>query len=176
MPRKKATQTNDAEQTNDEQTELTTTGRASAGTVAEQPPREQPPLEQPQPQQRRRRRRRTIDTAAEASLLIAALLRQRGTGGANQDELQQVVVWGRSVRAENQELQRGQKAPAGTGRGRRRRPSEEAMARAQRSELNTLLLERVLLGTLGLDVQNGQLVFLRQELEGQPEAGGRRLR
>jgi hypothetical protein len=161
MARKKATQTTDAEQTNDEKTELTTTGRASAGTVAEQPP-----LEQPQPQQRRRRRRRTIDTAAEASLLIAALLRQRGATGARQDELQQVVVWGRSVRAESQELQRGQKAPAGTGRGRRRRPSEEAVARAQRSELNTLLLERVLLGTLGLDVQNGQLVFRRQELDG----------
>ncbi len=40
------------------------------------------------------------------------------------------------------------------------------MARAQRSELNTLLLIRVLLGTLGLDVQPGQLVFRRQELDG----------
>ncbi len=28
------------------------------------------------------------------------------------------------------------------------------------------VLERVLLGTLGLDVQQGQLVFRRQELEG----------
>jgi hypothetical protein len=76
--------------------------------------------------------------------------------------LQQVVSWGRSTRAESQELQRGQK-----GSGRTRRPSsEEAMARAQRSELNTLLLERVLLGTLGLDVQEGQLVFRHQELGG----------
>ena len=72
-----------------------------------------------------------------------------------------MVSWGRSTRAGSQELQRGQ-----PGSGRTRRPSEEAIARAQRSELNTLLLERVLLGTLGLDVQEGQLVFRRQELDG----------
>jgi hypothetical protein len=92
------------------------------------------------------------------------VLRQRGAAGASQDELQQVVSWGRSTRAESQELQRPQKATGSSGRTRR--PSEEAMARAQRSELNTLLLERVLLGTLGLDVQQGQLVFRRHELEG----------
>ena len=56
-------------------------------------------------------------------------------------------------RAESQELQKGQKGSAGaSSSGRARRPSEEALARAQRSELNTLLLERVLLGTLGVDV------------------------
>lgn len=103
-----------------------------------------------------------VDTAAEASLLIAALLRQRGPAGASQDELQQVVAWGRSTRAESQELQKGHKAPSGSGRTRR--PSEEAVAQARRSELNTLLLERVLRGTLGMDVQGGQLVFQRQPL------------
>jgi hypothetical protein len=103
---------------------------------------------------------------AEASLLIAAVLRQRGAAGASQDELQQVVSWGRSTRAESQELQRGTGQTGPKGSGRTRRPSEEAIARAQRSELNTLLLERVLLGTLSLDVQQGQLVFRRQELDG----------
>jgi hypothetical protein len=44
--------------------------------------------------------------------------------------------------------------------------SKETIAQAQRSEWNTLLLEHVLLGTLGLDAQNGQLVFRRQELGG----------
>ncbi len=118
------------------------------------------PPQQPRQQQQRRRRRRTIDTAAEASLLIAAVLRQRGAAGASQDELQQVVAWGRNTRLEGQQLQRG-----GQKEGRRtRRPSEEAMVRAQRSELNTLLLERVLQGNLGLDVRDGQLVFRRQEL------------
>jgi hypothetical protein len=118
-----------------------------------------------QPRQQRRRRRRTIDTAAEARLLIAAVLRQRGAAGASQDELQQVVSWGRSTRAESQELQRGTGQTGPKGRSHSA-PSEEAIARAQRSELNTLLLERVLLGTLGLDVHGGQLVFRRQELDG----------
>ena len=120
------------------------------------------------PQQRRRRRRNTIDMAAEASRLIAAVLRHRGVTGASQEELRHVVVWGRGTRAESQELQRGA-GQKGSGRGRR--PSEEALARAQRSELNTLLLERVLLGTLGLDVQQGQLVFRRQELDGRITKG-----
>ncbi len=116
--------------------------------------------EQPQRKQRRRRRRSTIDTAAEARLLVAALLRQRGLTGARQDEVQQVVAWGRSTRAESQELQKGQKGGGSTGsRGRARRPSGEVVAQAQRSELNTLLLEGVLGGTLALDVRGDSLVF-----------------
>jgi hypothetical protein len=46
------------------------------------------------------------------------------------------------------------------------------VVRAQRSELNTLLLEHVLLGTLGVDMQEGQLVFRRQELNGQQAPSG----
>ena len=90
-----------------------------------------PAAEQPRQQQQRRRRRNTIDTAAEASVLIAAMLRHRGGVGASQDELPQVVAWGRSTRAEGQELQRAQKGPGSSGRTRR--PSEETIARAQRS-------------------------------------------
>jgi hypothetical protein len=145
-------------------------GTAPAVVAANQEPAATTDIEpQQQPrQQRRRRRRNTIDTAAEASRLIAALLRYRGPAGASQDELRQVVAWGRGTRAESQELQRSNSGQKGTSSsGRTRRASEEAIARTQRSELNTLLLERVLLGTLGLDVQNGQLLFRRQEFDGQ---------
>jgi hypothetical protein len=71
--------------------------------------------------------------------------------------LQQVVAWARSTRAEGQALEQVQKPrPGGT---RRRQGEDEVALRSLRYELNRLLLERALAGTVRLDIRGGQLVF-----------------
>ena len=108
---------------------------------------------------RRRRTSRVIDHAAQTALLVDSLLKTRGVRGASQEELQSVITWARGVHAETEELK--------TLVGRPRR--QKALASPDRIasyELNKALLESVLAGSIGLDVnESGSIVFINPAAE-----------
>lgn len=109
----------------------------------------------------RRRRRRTgaVDHVAQTALLIEALLKTRGTGGASQEELQSVVNWARGVHSEAEEL----KTLVGRPRRQKALSSPERIASF---ELNKSLLDNVLAGTIGLNVNAaGEIVFISPPTE-----------
>jgi hypothetical protein len=104
----------------------------------------------------RRRRRRTgaIDHVAQTALLVEALLKTRGAEGASQEELQSVITWARGVHGEADEL----KTLVGRPRRQKALASPERMAAF---ELNKALLDNVLAGTIGLNVNaSGAIVFI----------------
>lgn len=89
--------------------------------------------------------------------LVESLLRSRGIKGATQDELQGVVAWARSIRAEGQSLTELSARP-------RRAKTQAPADRVARFEMNRALLDGVLGGTIALDVQDdGVLIFLHSE-------------
>lgn len=103
---------------------------------------------------KRRRRRRVIDHAAQTAILVESLLKTRAGRGATQQELISVIEWARAVHAEAEALR--------VLAGRPRRAKAEAPTeRVARFEVNKTLLDGVLGGTLGLDVDEaGSIVFL----------------
>lgn len=113
---------------------------------------EQPAIEAPVVV--RRRRRRVVDHAAQTALLVESLLKTRGSRGASQEELQAAIHWARSVHAEAEEFK--------TLEGRPRR--QKALASPDRVatyELNKALLDSVLAGSIGIDVnESGSIVFI----------------
>jgi hypothetical protein len=104
----------------------------------------------------RRRRRRITDPAAQSAALLSALLQTRNERGATQEEIERVVLWGRTVHAEASELA----SLAGRPRLRKAGVSSERQAAA---DINSALLDGVLGGQFGLDVdEEGSLVFLQR--------------
>jgi poly(3-hydroxybutyrate) depolymerase len=85
--------------------------------------------------------------------VVEALLRTRGPQGATQEELEQVVTWARAVRSEGQALTDAMKRPT-------RQKQEKFGERVVQHEMNTVLLNGVLAGSIGLDVKNGSIVYL----------------
>jgi hypothetical protein len=103
---------------------------------------------------RRRRRSGIIDHVAQTALLVESLLKTRGSIGASQEELQSIIHWARSVHAEAEEL----KTLVGRPRRQKALASPERMASF---ELNKALLDSVLAGTVGLNVnESGEIVFI----------------
>ena len=101
----------------------------------------------------RRRRRSLGGGPAETATLVEALLRSRATGGASQDEVEAVVGWARSVRAEAQALGDAMKRPT-------RQNRERLADRLAAQEMNMVLLTGVLEGRIALDVKDGKILFL----------------
>lgn len=103
---------------------------------------------------RRRRRSGVVDHVAQTALLIESLLKTRGGAGASHEELQAVISWARGVHAETEEL----KNLVGRPRRQKALASPERMAAY---ELNKALLDSVLAGTIGLNVnEGGSIVFI----------------
>ncbi|WP_309716229.1 hypothetical protein [Armatimonas sp.] len=108
---------------------------------------------------RRRRTSRVIDHAAQTALLVDSLLKTRGTDGASQEELQSVINWARGVHSETEEL----KTLVGRPRRQKALASPDRMAAY---ELNKALLESVLAGSIGLNVnESGSIVFINPSAE-----------
>ncbi len=105
------------------------------------------------PVRRRRRRRTNLGGPAETATMVDALLRTRQGGGATQQEIELVVGWARGVRAEGQALTDAMKRPT-------RQRQEKLGDRLAQQEMNLVLLQGVLDGKIGLDVKDGQIVFL----------------
>lgn len=100
----------------------------------------------------RRRRRRNV-APNDTPTVVEALLRTRGPQGASQDELEQVVGWARGVRSEAQALTDAMKRPT-------RQKQEKFGDRVTQHEMNLVLLNGILNGSVGLDVKDGRIVFL----------------
>ena len=136
----------------------------------------------PKPRQRRQtqksgtRRGRSAGQQSETGRLIEALLKNRGSRGATQQDLEQVVFWAESIRAvvaaieaEAADLRklgpRGAGSKTGTAATRQKQQREtrqrQLEERRRRSEMNQALLAGVVEGWISLDVQSeGVLVFL----------------
>lgn len=128
--------------------------RKVTDTPAEAP--EVAPEATPETPIRRRRRRTTIDHAAQTILLVDAVLTSRAGRGATQDELQAVIAWARGVHSEAEAL----KLLVGRPRRMKAQASAERMAAFQ---LNKALLDGILAGSIGVDVdENGAIVFLQR--------------
>lgn len=106
------------------------------------------------PIRRRRRRTTVVDHAAQTAILVEAVLKTRNGRGATQEELHAIVAWARGVHAEAEALQ------ALAGRPRRQK-AQAPVERIAAYELNKTLLDGVLAGSIGLDVdENGSIVFI----------------
>lgn len=102
----------------------------------------------------RRRRRRVVDHAAQTALLVESLLKTRGNRGASQEELQTAIHWARSVHAEAEEFKTLESRP-------RRQKALASPDRIATYELNKALLDSVLSGSIGIDVnESGSIVFI----------------
>ncbi len=120
----------------------------------------------------RRRRRRNV-APNDTPTVVEALLRTRGPQGATQEELEQVVTWARGVRSEGQALTDAMKRPT-------RQKQEKFGERVVQHEMNTVLLNGILAGSIGLDVKEGSIVYLHGSsnavggaaTEGEPLASG----
>lgn len=113
------------------------------------------------PVRRRRRRRANLGGPAETATIVESVLRTRHNSGATQQEIELVVGWARGVRGEGQALADALKRPT-------RQRQEKLGDRLAQQEMNLVLLQGVLDGKIGLDVKDGQIVFLT----GGPAAGG----
>ncbi len=108
--------------------------------------------------------------------MVEALLRRRGPRGAKAEDLQQVVAWAQQVQAEGEAIaQRSalRRSPRGAGKTsprakaaqarQRQKQQEQFTQRQRRSEMDRALLEGVVAGSIRLDVQEGQLLFVQAE-------------
>ncbi len=103
---------------------------------------------------RRRRRRTTIDHAAQTAILVGALLKARGESGASQSAIITVVEWARGVHEEDATLRQLKTRP-------RRAKAEISAERIAKFDVNKALLDGVLGGTVGINVDDeGGIVFL----------------
>ncbi|WP_309685983.1 hypothetical protein [Armatimonas sp.] len=101
----------------------------------------------------RRRRRSIVDHGAQGQILVASLLKSRGTQGATQGEALAVVLWARGIHEEAAELK------ALSTRVRRAK-TENAAERQVALLLNQSLLDGVLSGALAVDVnESGAITF-----------------
>jgi hypothetical protein len=119
------------------------------------------------PVRRRRRRRANLGGPAETATMVESLLRTRQNSGATQQEIELVVGWARGVRGEGQALTEAMKRPT-------RQRQEKLGDRLAQQEMNLVLLQGVLDGKIGLDVKDGQIVFLTgggSAAGGAPSAG-----
>ena len=108
---------------------------------------------------RRRRRRTTVDHAAQTAILVDAVLKSRAGRGASQEALHAVIQWARGVHAEAEALK------LLVGRPRRMK-AQASVDRIAAFQLNKALLEGVLAGSIGIDVnESGAIVFLQSEGE-----------
>jgi len=107
-----------------------------------------------QDKKQRKTRALSTDTVTETAKIIEAALKSRGAHGALQDDLQAIMDWARGVRAEGEALKDFNGRP-------RRQKAESYPERIARFEMNRALLDGVLAGNIGLDVQNGALRFLQ---------------
>lgn len=105
------------------------------------------------PVRRRRRRRTNLGGPAETATIVDALLGTRQNSGATQQEIELAVGWARGVRGEGQALADAMKRPT-------RQRQEKLGDRLAQQEMNLVLLQGVLDGKIGLDVKDGQIVFL----------------
>ena len=133
----------------------TTTGETGdAATETSAPPTTDVESNGESPIRRRRRRRTNIDHEAQTTLLTESVLKCRGGRGATITELQTVIGWARSVHAEAEEFRSLASQP-------RRRKSQVTNERQAAFELNKSLLESVLDGKLGVDIdESGSIVFV----------------
>jgi hypothetical protein len=122
------------------------------------------------------RRGRSASQQSETGRLIEALLKNRGSRGATQQDLEQVVSWAEGIRAEVAAIEaeaaelrklgpRSARSTTGAAAARRKQQREarqrELEERRRRSEMNQALLAGVLEGRILLDVgPEGGLVFL----------------
>ena len=129
-----------------------------------------------QPQKSGTRRGKSAGQPSEPGRLIEALLKNRGSRGATQQDLEQVVSWAEGIRAEAAAIEaeaaelrklgpRGARSKTGAAVTRRKQQREarqrELEERRRRSEMNQALLAGVLEGRISLDVQpEGGLLFL----------------
>ena len=103
---------------------------------------------------RRRRRRTVIDHAAQTAVLVTALLKSRGGKGAPQSALIAIVEWARAVHEEDTTLRQLKTRP-------RRAKAEISAERIAKFDVNKALLDGVLAGQVGIDVDDeGNIVFL----------------
>jgi hypothetical protein len=122
------------------------------------------------------RRGRGAGQQNETGRLIEALLKNRGSRGTTEQDLEQVVSWAEGVRAEVAAIEaqaaelrklgprsaRGTTGAAATRRKQERQARQRSLEeRGQRSEMNQALLSSLLEGRISLDVEpEGGLVFL----------------
>lgn len=103
---------------------------------------------------RRRRRRTTIDHAGQTAVLVSALLKSRGGKGAPQSALLAIVEWARAVHEEDTAMRQLKTRP-------RRAKAEISAERIAKFDVNKALLDGVLAGQIGIDVDDeGNIVFL----------------
>ncbi len=103
---------------------------------------------------RRRRRRTVIDHAGQTVVLVSALLKTRGGKGAPQSALMAVTEWARGVHEEDTTLRQLKTRP-------RRAKAEISAERIAKFDVNKALLDGVLAGQIGIDVDDeGNIVFL----------------
>ena len=103
---------------------------------------------------RRRRRRTIIDHAGQTSILVAALLKSRSGKGASQSSVIEIVEWARGVHEEDAALRTLKTRP-------RRLKAEVSAERIAKFDVNKALLDGVLAGQIGIDVDdNGGILFL----------------
>jgi len=106
---------------------------------------------------RRRRRRTKVDLPSQTQVLIHSLLASRAGRGATQHELQGVIDWARGIHTETEALK--------TYGGRPRRAKTPGSSdRTAALQLNQSLLDGVIAGRIGLDVDEaGAIVFLARD-------------
>ena len=103
---------------------------------------------------RRRRRRTIIDHAGQTVILVGALLKARGGKGAPQSALVSITEWARGVHEEDTALRQLKTRP-------RRAKAEISAERIAKFDVNKALLDGVLAGQVGIDVDDeGNIVFL----------------
>lgn len=128
------------------------------------------------------RRSRGTGQQNETGRLIEALLKNRGSRGAIEQEMEQVVSWAEGIRAEAAAIEaeatelrklgpRGSRSATGAAATRRKEQREarqrELEERRPRSEMNQALLAGVLEGRISLDVlPEGGLLFLHGSTSG----------
>lgn len=149
MARRKAADNADTPAT----TDAATNGAGPAAATAADPAPAAAAETSGAPVKRRRRRRQNLGGPAETAAMVDALLSTRQSRGASQQEIELVVGWARGVRAEGVALGDAAKRPT--------RPRQEKLGdRLGQQEMNLVLLQGVLDGKIGLDVKDGQIVFL----------------
>ncbi|MGC4046035.1 MAG: hypothetical protein QM758_19770 [Armatimonas sp.] len=103
---------------------------------------------------RRRRRRTTVDHAAQTSILVSALLKSRAESGAAQSAIISVIEWARGVHEEDAAMRQLKTRP-------RRAKAEISAERVAKFDVNKALLDGVLAGTVGINVDDeGNIIFL----------------
>ena len=111
-------------------------------------------MDEAKPIVRRRRRRTVIDHSGQAVILVNSLLKSRNGKGAPQSALFSVMEWSRGVHEEDAALRQLKTRP-------RRAKAEISAERIGKFDINKALLDGVLAGEIGIDVDDdGNIVFL----------------